>query len=386
MKTCGGGDSVSPLCPLEREHGAPARTDRVNPRTMSFLTPLLLSLALSQAVRPQPEVGFVWHYPFVDKGTVEIPKTGTDSMIARAAWSSLQPEEGRYDWSNLDRQLAEARKGGYKLVLLLEANQFCAPAWVVKKAGDADENVRDASGNVAGGPHGAIPGPDSATFDRLQSAYLKALTDYVKKADPEGTITTYQPGIEWWFPYEWRHAPADVARFQAWMKGRYGSIGEVNRVWNAAYPNFKAIEDPAFDAPKVYQKARTGLAPLRILGEKRSYRNPAAAWYDWSKYWESVAARTIGGLSAKVKALDPSRPTMSWITNSYAFGSQWDYVQWSSVPMDAVARNAPGVDVLGLQLASSYGDPYQISFGLDVARKYGKPMSVLDLLDFLRSS
>ncbi|RYG42560.1 hypothetical protein EON79_18640, partial [bacterium] len=195
-------------------------------------------------------------------------------------------------------------------------------------------------------------------------------------------ISFYQPGIEWWFPYEWRHAPADIARFRAWMKGRYGSIGAVNRVWSAAYANFDGIEDPAFDAPTVYQKERTGLAPLRILGEKRSYGNPSAAWYDWSKYWESVAARTIGGLSAKVKKLDPSRPTMSWVTNSYAFGSQWDYVQWSSVPMDAVARDAPGVDVLGLQLSSSYGDPYQISFGLDVARKYGKPMSVLDLLDF----
>ncbi len=351
-----------------------------------MLIPALLSLVVSRvpdAFPPQPEVGFVWHFPFVDVGTPEIRKSGTDAMIARGAWASLEPAEGRFDWSNLDRQLKEAREGGFKLVLLLEINPFAAPKWVADKVGAAGESGRNHAGNVAGlGPHGEIPQADSKVFAETQTAFLRALVDYVKKVDPQHTITTYQPGIEWWLPYDWRYAPADVDRFRAWMGTRYGSVEALNRAWRSDYRSFGEVEAPQFNVKDLYLKGRTGLGPIDAVGPKPAFGNWAAAAYDFSQYWETVAARMINDTAARVKALDTSRPTMSWITNAYAIGSEWDYVQWSQVPLDEVARKASAVDVLGMQLAASYGDPYRISVGLDVARKYGKPMCVLDLLDF----
>ncbi len=73
---------------------------------------------------------------------------------------------------------------------------------------------------------------------------------------------------------------------------------------------------------------------------------------------------------------------MSYLTFAFAAGAEWDYVDWSAMRADRIARKARSLDVLGLQLPVARGDAYRVTLGLDAARRTGKPLVVLDLLDF----
>ncbi len=332
--------------------------------------------------RPQSEapVGFIWHYPFVDVGTPEIPRSGANVMASRANWGALEPEPGRFDFSGIDRQLAAARAGGYRLMLILECNAFCSPKWVVDRAGAAGELCRDSAGSATGqGPQGGVPRAQSRVFLDLQNAFLHACIGHIRQADPQHTISHYFPGIEWWFPPSWRYAPADVARFRDWLHRRYRTLGALNAEWGSAYGDWNAIGAPELDDRRLFEKGRGGLIPFA-----HANRQTPGALADWEAFWSDTAAEVIGDLAARVKRLDPTRRTVSFLTLSFANSAEWDYVRWASAPIDKVARAGKSLDALGMQLVACDGDAYRIAAGLDTARKYGRPPMVLDLLDFAR--
>lgn len=65
----------------------------------------------------------------------------------RFAWSLIEPEEGKYDWSVIDNMLAECRKHGKKLAFgIMNANvssyEEDVPAWVWEKIGP-DYTIQD---------------------------------------------------------------------------------------------------------------------------------------------------------------------------------------------------------------------------------------------------
>lgn len=320
-------------------------------------------------------VGFIWHFPFVDVGTNLIGVSGGTSHIARVPWVAVQPEPDRWDFSALHRQIAEAEKGGFGIVLLLECNPFCAPAWLKKQVRDAGESVRDPAGSV-----GDIPSTTSRVFERAQRRFIERTLAEVRRRDTLRCITHYQVGVEWWFPFEWRHAPADIARFRAWLRRKYGAMDRLNRAWGADYGSFSSVEPPKLHVSgRLWERGRDGLIPVEAMpGAPHSQ----AAAYDWMTFWHETAATYIDRLAAIARRIDPSRPTMSFLTFSFAQGVEWDYVDWSAIRLDEVCARAKSIADIGMQLPAARGDPFRIAVGLDMARKYGKPMSVLDLLDF----
>ncbi|MCC6728261.1 MAG: beta-galactosidase [Chthonomonadales bacterium] len=117
-------------------------------------------------------------------------------------------------------------------------------------------------------------------------------------------------------------------------------------------------------------------------GGAAPYRNADAAAHDWSVFWYEAAADYINGLSALVKRLDPTRPTVTYLTMSWAFPAEWDETQRSAIAPDEVAMRGSAIDVFGMQLCSADGDPYRVTAVLDLMRKYGKPLWAVDLVDF----
>ncbi len=107
-----------------------------------------------------------------------------------------------------------------------------------------------------------------------------------------------------------------------------------------------------------------------------------AAVHDWSVFWQETAAEYINGLARMFRRHDVTRPTITYLTMSWAFPAEWDETQRSAIAPDEVAMRGRDIDGFGMQLCSADGDPYRVTACLDLVRKYGKPMWTVDLVDF----
>lgn len=211
-----------------------------------------------------PYVGFIWHYPFVDVGTNEIPKSGATMMDSRAVWLAIEREKGKYDWSTIDRQIDFAEKNNIKLALILEMNPFAKPQWVMDEARKADELTKDYFGN-----NGGFPRHDSKVMLAAQEEFLKQLTEHLKTADKNHVITHYHPGIEWWFPYDTRYAKTNIDGFRNWLAKKYHTITSLNNSWQTKYDSFDDAEAPGVDVADLYTNNRPGIS--RVFDIRSDY-------------------------------------------------------------------------------------------------------------------
>ena len=211
-----------------------------------------------------PPVGFIWHYPFVDVGTEEIPKSGASTMDSRAVWLAMEREKGKIDFSTIDRQIKFAEKNNIRLALILEMNPFCKPQWVMDEARKADELVKDFFGN-----NGGFPRHDSKVMRDAQEEFLRRLTEHLKIADRNHVITHYHPGIEWWFPYDTRYAKESLVGFRRWLTARYQTVANLNRSWKSSYGSFDEAEAPAVEVADLYTNNRSGIS--RVFDIRSDY-------------------------------------------------------------------------------------------------------------------
>ncbi len=336
---------------------------------------MIVPFLLAAMILAEAPVGFIWHYPFVDQGTTAVAATGVTTMTSRAPWHLIEPIPEHYTFDCLQKQLDVARAGGFRLILILECNPLCAPPWLKTRVAAVNEMVVGPDGRPSG-----EPSTTSAVYHTALCQFLGRLVDFLKVADPQHTVVAYHPGIEWWFPPEFRYAPADITRFRTWLSSQYGDVATLNARWRSDFTSFETVSPPRLTYPDLFRKGREGLCPPTLA--ESGHGDPEASSHDWFWFWAATAAATIDELAAEVQQLDPTRPTISFQTFAWATAGEWDYLGWCANVPDEVARTATHLDALGLQLPMSWGDPYQVTVGLDVVRKYGKPVHAVDLLDF----
>jgi hypothetical protein len=482
----------------------------------------------------EPDVGWCCFYPGADVGMDQLPASGASILSVCAGGWWMVPEEGKYDYSAYDRQLAYAQQHGLKLALINEINPVYTPAWLRAKAKAAGQAVRSASGTV-----GDLPSITSPLFREAQEEMVRRFVAHVRETDRSRTVAYYHPGAEWWFPMNERYNPADVARFREWLERRYQTIARLNAAWGARYTAFAEVPAPelemmaggrnrpgmapvmaldsgaqhcswstpaaidaaakpgadtfaavepgktytasawvktedvkgfgvfmeiawvrasggppiaidqgpplrgthgwtqvlaTFKAPKEAGRAwmllklmgsgtatwddadfwkttsslrrrgqgevspniapnpgmeaggaepaawrfqnwsggrrvesrwlknggRTGESCLQVTVQpaadgSRSYRNLDAAVYDWSVFWYETAAEYINGMSRLVKKFDSSRPTVTYLTFSFAYPAEWDYTQNYAIAPDEVAMRGRDIDAFGMQICAAGG-------------------------------
>ena len=326
-------------------------------------------------------VGFIWHYPFVNVGSDMLGEAGVNAMMARCNWGTVQPNEFSFNFYSVKQQIQVAEKEGFKLVLLLEFNPFCSPQWLKQKCFAAGEGTSQFDGSP-----GTMPRIGSPIYRAAQENMVRSLVTFLESNDPLKTVTHYMPGVEWWFPPSDQYSAADIAGFRQWLGNKYVAISKLNSNWGGHYTSFGEVPAPGVAINGLYTKERQGLARVGYSypAGQHSPANQVAAANDWTSYWNDTAADYINSLGDMVKRMDPSRPTVSFLTLAWAHAAEWDYVNWSQVRLDSAAKLSNGLDILGMQLCFNSGDSLRITAGLDLARKYGKPMWDMDLLDFVK--
>jgi beta-galactosidase len=229
------------------------------------------------------------------------------------AWSTMEPQEGKYDFTWLDHAIEKAAK--HHIVVVLGTPTAAPPAWLTGKYPETlrvDENGQRAE-------HG----------NRAQFSFSDAQYRVLAHGIAEQMATRYghNPNVVGWqLDNEYGNAdfgPSAQTQFHAWLKKKYGTIAELNRLWTTTYwsqtyDNFDEI-------------------PVRASKE-----NPALE-LDWKHFvsdtWKSYSQNQIDAIRPHA---DPRQfittNTMGWFDgfDHYTVYSNLDIASWD----DYVAQPA----------------------------------------------
>ncbi|MCR5267833.1 MAG: beta-galactosidase [Lachnospiraceae bacterium] len=151
---------------------------------------------------------------------------GVDTVTLNVfSWAALQPEEDRYDFDRLDRIMELVHENGLKVCM--GTSTAAHPAWMARKYPDILRTDENGIRRQFGARHNSCP--NSPTYRKYSVRLAEAI---VKQ------YAGYENIVAWHVSNEYGgtcYCENCAAAFRTWLKHRYGSIEEVNRVWNTAF-------------------------------------------------------------------------------------------------------------------------------------------------------
>jgi beta-galactosidase len=238
------------------------------------------------------------------------------ARVGEFAWSSMEPAEGKYDWTWLDHAIESAAK--HHVAIVLGTPTAAPPAWLTTKYPETlrvDENGRrDEHGN------------------RQQFSFASTKYRELAHGIAEAMAKRYghNPNVVGW-QLDNEYAadsfdPEARAQWHAWLKRKYGTIDRLNTLWTTqywsqTYDNFDEI-------------------PARPKEE-----NPALL-LDWRHFvsdtWKSYSENQISAIRPSADARQfITTNTMGWFEgfDSYVVHSVLDIAAW-----DDYVSNPNGFD------------------------------------------
>lgn len=159
------------------------------------------------------------------------------------AWAFMEPEEGKFDFDWLEKNVALAQQNGMKVILCTPS--ATPPVWLSRK--HPEILMVDATGkrmNHGGRQQGDWSSPVYREY------VAKIVTELAKRFGHDKRVWGWQLDNELsHYEKEFSYSPAATARFREWLKEKYGDIGHLNADWGTAfwsmvYQNFEQIEIP----------------------------------------------------------------------------------------------------------------------------------------------
>lgn len=141
------------------------------------------------------------------------------------SWARLQPAEDTYDFSLLDEIMAKVKANGLKVIMATSTGAH--PAWMARKYPEVLRTEQNGIKRKFGGRQNSCP--NSLVYRRYSSALARKLAERYGK---EENIVAWHVSNE--YGGECYCENCEKA-FRVWLKKRYGTVEEVNRVWNTAF-------------------------------------------------------------------------------------------------------------------------------------------------------
>lgn len=257
----------------------------------------------------------------------------TALRVGEFAWTRFEPVEGHYDFSWMDRFAELALKRGIRLL-------FCppfrtAPAWLVEKEPaiklETDYNIRLEFGSrysfCINHPRyrelgGALAGALAAHYEK---------TPYVLGWHLDNEIGD-EPDC---------HCPICRAKFQDWLKSKYGTIAHLNREWGNVFWNLEYSHFGQVPTPRV---SKTVQSPAHNM--------------NWRHFRSDCSIELINLLAEKIREQGVKLPIT---TNFQVWNHATDYYE--------AARQ---LDVCGTNYYPPYGKPGAHEYALANVRSYKK--------------
>lgn len=226
-------------------------------------------------------------------------ENGFDTVKLWACWSWMNPEQGRFDFGDLDALMAIAGETGLKVVLNVILED--APYWLERAHPEAryhdaeDRPVR--LGAAMNTPGGGWPG---LCFDNeaVTEAGLAFLEEMVHRYAGHPALCAWdvwnEPHLEpaSYFPERlYCYCDASVTRFRAWLEKRHGSLDRLNTRWARRFSCWSEVEPP-----RLFEAVPDML--------------------DWREYWFETLRFWLRGRVATAKRAGATEPVMTHVALS----------------------------------------------------------------------
>lgn len=141
------------------------------------------------------------------------------------SWAALQPSEDVYDFSKLDKIMKMVKENGLKVVLA--TSTAAHPAWMAKRYPEILRVEFNGMKRKFGGRHNSCP--NSPVYRKYSVRLADKLAERYKD---------YDNIIAWHISNEYGgecYCDNCEKAFQGWLKEKYKTIDELNRVWNTSF-------------------------------------------------------------------------------------------------------------------------------------------------------
>ncbi len=190
--------------------------------------------------------------------------------MAEFAWAFMEPEEGRFDFTWLDRAVELAAR--HHLRVLLCTPTPCPPAWMGEKypqtflvGADGRRREHGSRGN------NALADP---TYLKLSE---RVITELARRYGKNPAVWGWQLDNEPGAPPD--YSPSAQQAFREWLKARYKTIDVLNREWGAA---FWSLQYNSFDQILIPNPAYLyGPSPHALLDFRRFTADQTEKFLNW---------------------------------------------------------------------------------------------------------
>ncbi len=236
--------------------------------------------------------------------------------IGEFAWSRIEPERGRFDWSWLDRAIDTLADAG--LGIMLCTPTATPPKWLVDEMPDM----------VAVDAKGRPRGFGSRRHYCFSHAGYRVEAERITRAVAERygqhpAVTAWQTDNEYGC-HDTVESFSDAARdaFRCWLAEHYDSIDALNAAWGNV---FWSMEYPSFDAVALPNLTVTEANPAHWLAFRRFSSDQVMAFN----------AAQVAILREHSPGRDVTHNAMGFFAqyDHHALGAQLDMLTWDSYPL-----------------------------------------------------
>ena len=274
--------------------------------------------------------------------------------FAEFAWGFLEPSDGKFEFAWLDRAVELAAKHGLKVILCTPTP--CPPAWM----GEKYPEIYLVGGDGRRREHGTRANGSLAN-DVFVRYTKRIVAELGRRYGKDPRVWGWQLDNEPSAPDD--YSPSARAKFQAWLKARYGTIEALNKAWGG---NFWSTRYDAFEQVLIPNEGLFGedaLSPHALLDFRRFTADTQAGFLDLQR-------DILRGLA---------RPEQ-WVTTNYINVTEsadprrtgrLDFVSFTMYPV----RGEENLGPLGFRL----GSPYRLAFATDYYRSIKGVTGVMEL-------
>lgn len=226
---------------------------------------------------------------------LKIKGLGFNTVRTWVEWNVGEPQEGQYHLENLDLLLRLANEVGLRVIVQVYVDS--APEWVGKKYPDGHYAAQDGQ---------AIPSQAAPGYCFDHRGVRKAVLDFFQEVARHAAASPAFYGWDLWSEpaaLNWArvgykaepmfcYCPSSMERFRLWLKGKYGSLDELNEAWHRTFTDWSQVEPPRFGTILTYTD-----------------------FMDWRVYYGYKLAEDLKMRNDAVKAIDPEHVTTSHAPN-----------------------------------------------------------------------
>lgn len=269
--------------------------------------------------------------------------------VAEFAWSKMEPEEGRFEWTWLDDAIEALADAGLKVVMCTPT--ATPPAWLIRKhpeilATGIDGHIR----NFGSRKHYDHASPIYREHSR------RITREVAGRYGQHPAVEGWQTDNEWGCHSTTRsYGGASAVAFREWLERKYGTLEALNEAWGNIFWSQEYSDWSQIDPP---YNLVTDVNPSHLL--------------DFHRFASDAVAEFQAEQVAIIRELSPGR----WITHNYMMHFNefdhyknvdvLDFATWDSYPLGQVEQ-APLTEDEKVQWART-GHPDYVSWNHDVYR------------------